>query len=193
MVYEQEINILDSYNCTTFDDGCPDMHYQSDETYKFPRCMEIDPYDRCYIADSSCRSNKTSSADYRSSADVTIAMESTDVTFFSRADVTLFSRANKTLASNSNNTDNKITIIILTSVVLVLGVVCFVVVVIVKRRKVNCKGFLDVCDTKKNREDAEMPLLILEAEIKRLGFDYLLEELPTDQKSILEIANICKY
>lgn len=67
-------------------------------------------------------------------------MESTDVTFFSRADVTLFSRANKTLASNSNNTDNKITIIIPTSVVLVLGVVCFVVVVIVKRRKVNCKG-----------------------------------------------------
>lgn len=43
---------------------------------------------------------------------------------------------------------------------------------------------------KKNREDAEMPLLILEAEIKRLGFDYLLQELPTDQKSILEIANI---
>uniref|UniRef100_A0A8W8NWG8 Uncharacterized protein n=1 Tax=Magallana gigas TaxID=29159 RepID=A0A8W8NWG8_MAGGI len=59
MVYVQEINIVNGYNCTTFDDGCPDMLYQSDETYKFPRCMEIDPYDRCYIADSSCRSNKT--------------------------------------------------------------------------------------------------------------------------------------
>lgn len=31
------------------------------------------------------------------------------------------------------------------------------------------------------------------AEIKRLEFDYLLQELPTDQKSILEIADICKY
>lgn len=62
---------------------------------------------------------------------MTIAMEATDVTFFSRA--------NKTLASNSNNTVNKITIII-PSVVLVLGVVCIVLAVIIKRRKVNCKG-----------------------------------------------------
>lgn len=72
--------------------------------------------------------------DYRSSADVTIAMETTDVTFFSRA--------NKTLASNSDNTYNKITIIISTSVVVVLGVVCFVVAVavIIQRKKVNWKG-----------------------------------------------------
>lgn len=70
--------------------------------------------------------------DYRSSADVTIAMETTDVTFFSRA--------NKTLASNSDNTDNKITIIISTSVLLVLGVVCFVIAVIIQRKKVNWKG-----------------------------------------------------
>lgn len=34
MMYVQEKNILDGYNCTTFDDGCPDMFYQSDETYK---------------------------------------------------------------------------------------------------------------------------------------------------------------
>lgn len=34
MIYLQEKNILDDYNCTSFDDGCPDMFYQSDETYK---------------------------------------------------------------------------------------------------------------------------------------------------------------
>lgn len=34
MVYVQEKNIVNGYNCTTFDDGCPDMLYQSDETYK---------------------------------------------------------------------------------------------------------------------------------------------------------------
>lgn len=34
MTYVQEINTLNSYNCTTFDDGCPDMFYHSDGTYK---------------------------------------------------------------------------------------------------------------------------------------------------------------
>lgn len=34
MTYVQDINYLDSYNCTTFDDGCPDTFYHSDETYK---------------------------------------------------------------------------------------------------------------------------------------------------------------
>lgn len=34
MTYVQEINDLKSYNCTTFDDGCPDMFHQSEETYK---------------------------------------------------------------------------------------------------------------------------------------------------------------
>lgn len=34
MTYVQDINYLDSYNCTTFDDGCPDTLYHSDETYK---------------------------------------------------------------------------------------------------------------------------------------------------------------
>lgn len=40
MTYVQGINILDSYNCTAFDDGCPDMFYFSDESYKCKlRCL----------------------------------------------------------------------------------------------------------------------------------------------------------
>lgn len=31
------------------------------------------------------------------------------------------------------------------------------------------------------------------ANIRRLGLNYLLERLPTDEESILEIAKICKY
>lgn len=34
MVYVQESNYFNSYNCTTFEDGCPDMFYLSDESYK---------------------------------------------------------------------------------------------------------------------------------------------------------------
>lgn len=34
MVYVQGINSLNGYNCTAFDDGCPDMFYLSDESYK---------------------------------------------------------------------------------------------------------------------------------------------------------------
>lgn len=31
------------------------------------------------------------------------------------------------------------------------------------------------------------------ANIKRLGLNYLLKKLPTDEESILEIAKICEY
>lgn len=40
MIYVQGINSLNGYNCTTFDDGCPDMFYLSDESYKCKlRCL----------------------------------------------------------------------------------------------------------------------------------------------------------
>lgn len=31
------------------------------------------------------------------------------------------------------------------------------------------------------------------ANIKRLGLNYLLKKIPTDEESIIEIAKICKY
>lgn len=40
MTYVQGINILDSYNCMAFDNGCPDMFYLSDESYRCKfRCL----------------------------------------------------------------------------------------------------------------------------------------------------------
>lgn len=33
MVYVQSKYVLDGYNCATFDEGCPDVQYLSDETY----------------------------------------------------------------------------------------------------------------------------------------------------------------
>eukprot|EP00105_Crassostrea_gigas_P019120 XP_011437487.1 PREDICTED: uncharacterized protein LOC105335356 [Crassostrea gigas] len=59
MIYVQGINSLNGYKCTAFDDGCPDMFYHSDESYKFPACLGIDPIGRCYVAESSCRSKTT--------------------------------------------------------------------------------------------------------------------------------------
>uniref|UniRef100_A0A8W8NSR1 Uncharacterized protein n=1 Tax=Magallana gigas TaxID=29159 RepID=A0A8W8NSR1_MAGGI len=63
MVYVQESNYFNSYNCTTFEDGCPDMFYLSDESYKYPKCMDIDPIGRCYLAESSCKLATTYSSD----------------------------------------------------------------------------------------------------------------------------------
>lgn len=71
MVYVQEINSLNSYNCTMFDDGCPDMFYLSDETYKYPKCIEIDPIGRCYVAESSCKPTTTTSIDITSITSIT--------------------------------------------------------------------------------------------------------------------------
>uniref|UniRef100_A0A8W8NVR8 Uncharacterized protein n=1 Tax=Magallana gigas TaxID=29159 RepID=A0A8W8NVR8_MAGGI len=160
LTYVQEINNLDSYNCTTFDDGCPDTLYHSDETYKFPKCTEIDPFNLCYVADSSCRKNTT---------------------------------VNETSTSKTTqkSTDNKIAIFVSTSVVLSLGaVICIVTTVVIKRRKCNSikgKGLIECCVTVKARKGVEMPLLNV-ANITRLGLNYLLERLPTDEESILEIA-----
>lgn len=162
MTYVQENNNLKSYNCTTFDDGCPDMFHQSKETYKFPKCTEIDPFNRCYVADSSCRKNTT---------------------------------VNETSTSKTTqkSTDNIITILVSTSVVLSMGaVICIVATVVIKRRKCNCikgKGLIDFCVTVKAREGVKMPLLNV-ANIRRLGLNYLLERFPTDEESILEIAKI---
>lgn len=61
--------------------------------------------------------------DYRSLVDVMIVMEIIDVMFFFRV--------NKMLVLNFDYIDNKIIIIIFISVVFVLGVVCFVIVVVV--------------------------------------------------------------
>lgn len=57
MLYVQKINYLNGYNCSGFKDGCPNKMYSSDESYLFPRCLEINPKRHCFVAESSCQGN----------------------------------------------------------------------------------------------------------------------------------------
>lgn len=34
--------------------GCPENLYLSNETYLYPSCLKINPYELCYLADKSC-------------------------------------------------------------------------------------------------------------------------------------------
>lgn len=54
MTYVPESNAMYKLNCSTFGYGCPDIHYFSDEIYAFPKCSNINPITRCYVADSFC-------------------------------------------------------------------------------------------------------------------------------------------
>nr|XP_022305922.1 uncharacterized protein LOC111112612 isoform X4 [Crassostrea virginica] len=47
--------ILNTYDCGRFKEGCPNNWYLSDEIYKFPLCLEIEPLQHCYKAEASCQ------------------------------------------------------------------------------------------------------------------------------------------
>ncbi|XP_062610663.1 uncharacterized protein LOC134272449 [Saccostrea cucullata] len=38
----------------SFLERCPNSVYQSDELFKYPLCLEINPDEKCYVAESSC-------------------------------------------------------------------------------------------------------------------------------------------
>lgn len=44
--------VIDSYNCTTFVDGCPKSVYRSSEIYKNPSCVSIGK--GCFLAEPFC-------------------------------------------------------------------------------------------------------------------------------------------
>ncbi|XP_062579571.1 uncharacterized protein LOC134241549 isoform X1 [Saccostrea cucullata] len=56
---------LDAINCSTFLKGCPKEPYLTNEVYKYPACLEINPQKRCYLANENCL-NKTSQEDSES-------------------------------------------------------------------------------------------------------------------------------
>ncbi|XP_052689434.1 uncharacterized protein LOC128167645 isoform X4 [Crassostrea angulata] len=168
MVYVQESNYFNSYNCTTFEDGCPDMFYLSDESYKYPKCMDIDPIGRCYLAESSCKLATTTSSD-----------------------ITSISRAAEN-SSSPTSTDDVVVIAISTSVGF-LVLTCIVVAIIYKRRDICCKRKACVTDIDFDHKDKD-PLLPRSeiAEIESQGLNYLLHEFPSDKnpKLIAKILNV---
>nr|XP_022305989.1 uncharacterized protein LOC111112631 isoform X1 [Crassostrea virginica] len=48
-------HILNTYDCGRFKEGCPNNWYLSDEIYKFPLCLELEPLQHCYKAEASCQ------------------------------------------------------------------------------------------------------------------------------------------
>nr|XP_034313108.1 uncharacterized protein LOC117684562 isoform X1 [Crassostrea gigas] len=168
MVYVQENNYFNSYNCTTFEDGCPDMFYLSDESYKYPKCMDIDPIGRCYLAESSCKLATTTSSD-----------------------ITSITRAAKN-SSSPTSTDDVVVIAISTSVGF-LVLTCIVVAIIFKRKDICCKRKACVTDIYFDPKDKD-PLLPRSeiAEIESQGLNYLLQEFPSDisPKLIAKILNV---
>ncbi|XP_065923125.1 probable serine/threonine-protein kinase roco8 [Magallana gigas] len=165
MVSVLESNSLNSYNCTTtFEDSCPDMFYLSDESYKYPKCMDIDPIGRCYLAESSCKLATTTSSD-----------------------ITSIMRAAEH-SSSPKKTDDVVVIAISTSVGF-LVLTCIVVVIICKRRDIFCKR-KDI-DFDPKVKDPLLPKPEI-AEIEREGLNYLLQEFPSDRKPkrIAKILNV---
>lgn len=70
MLYVQNISYLNGYNCSGFSEGCPNNMYFSDESYQFPRCVEINSKRRCFVAESSCReSTKTNQTSHSTSTE----------------------------------------------------------------------------------------------------------------------------
>ncbi|XP_062597902.1 uncharacterized protein LOC134259322 [Saccostrea cucullata] len=51
---------LDAYNCSAFLSGCPEEAYNTNEVYKYPTCLEINPEKRCYLANANCPNNSMS-------------------------------------------------------------------------------------------------------------------------------------
>ncbi|XP_062573683.1 uncharacterized protein LOC134235565 [Saccostrea cucullata] len=54
VVLNTHSTLLDTYNCSKFKKGCPDVHFDSDAILKYPSCLLIDTKIRCYMAENTC-------------------------------------------------------------------------------------------------------------------------------------------
>nr|XP_034313111.1 uncharacterized protein LOC117684563 isoform X2 [Crassostrea gigas] len=169
MTYVQGINILDSYNCMAFDNGCPDMFYLSDESYRFPACFKIDPFGRCYVAESSC-TPKTSPSTNAISA-LTISPNGT------------LSFATPTNGWTNNRMNMSLTLFLLYGTLLLLSLIVYVIYILNRRQ----------LQKKKDKSPKEVPVLKkTKAEIAKCGFEYILDKLPNDSNKYHLIAKELK-
>uniref|UniRef100_A0A8W8MJJ0 FZ domain-containing protein n=1 Tax=Magallana gigas TaxID=29159 RepID=A0A8W8MJJ0_MAGGI len=50
----KSVSLVQSYNCSRFEQGCPDHSFFSNEFFKHPACISIG--NRCFLAEQSCKS-----------------------------------------------------------------------------------------------------------------------------------------
>lgn len=168
MIYVQEINILNGYNCETFDEGCPNASYFSDETYLFPYCTAIDPVRHCYVAESSCQLTTIFSTD----------ISSIKTVLFNET-----SALSTTEASEREENSAALNIVLLTIAVF-LVIVVILVCVLLKQRSGNLHFPRDNMKGENNRLLDET----IDTEICRLKLDYLLGELTNVSSKFSQIA-----
>ncbi|XP_078321091.1 uncharacterized protein LOC111111025 isoform X2 [Crassostrea virginica] len=172
MVFLEEKNILNHYHCSIFKDGCPNSRYFSDEMYKFPACMEIEPTQRCYKAEPSCQTT---------SSFLNVLLDTTSSTL-----------VNET--SNSSTADPKHRkidppVIILCTIVLILLLCISSYIAWKKKWTQTCCGSKDNIQPEESIDLLEMERQEkIEADIDEFGIEYLLQELPRDTKMLPIIA-----
>lgn len=173
MVYVQSKYVLDGYNCATFDEGCPDVQYLSDETYLFPYCTDIDPVRKCYVAEPSCRITTILSTEIPVSSTGTILLNVTS--------------ASSTTAAGKQ-TENKIggvlIVIFILAILVIIIIAAWIIFKYIPRRTHYPRK-----DSNKTQE--ESPLLDgnIEAEIENLKINFILDKLPKDSSKFPLIAN----
>ncbi|XP_062617494.1 uncharacterized protein LOC134279148 [Saccostrea cucullata] len=47
-------HFMDTYSCTGFAEGCPNITYRSNELYKYQECLKVNTKEECYLAEPKC-------------------------------------------------------------------------------------------------------------------------------------------
>nr|XP_022316888.1 uncharacterized protein LOC111120466 isoform X3 [Crassostrea virginica] len=174
MVFIEVQNIVNHYDCSSFKEGCPNNWYFSNEMYKFPACFEIEPTQRCYLAEAPCQPT---------TRHVTGLL-----------DTTLSTLVNETSKSTTAGTNDEgfdpLPVIYVT---LLIGVAAAFVLWMNRRKLRKCAGF----QGETMQSDETYSLLEIQqwenikADIDELGIKYILQ-LPDDQKIYPLIAKELK-
>nr|XP_022287917.1 uncharacterized protein LOC111100394 isoform X6 [Crassostrea virginica] len=175
MVFIEKINIVNHYDCSKFNEGCPNKSHYSNEMYRFPACFEIDPTQHCYKAEVSCQ----------------------QFTRFLTDDLntTLSTLVNDTSYSPTADTDVEIfyPLVIILPVLFLLGLIIIFVAWKMRHRlkKTHNNNEKKQTDERKSLLDTE-PFENFEDDISKMGIDCLLQRLPSDQERLLMIAKKLK-
>nr|XP_022305978.1 uncharacterized protein LOC111112629 isoform X7 [Crassostrea virginica] len=142
MVLVERKHILNHYNCSTFNEGCPHTWYFSDEMYKYPACFEIDPLQHCYKAEATCQPTTWS---------VTVLSDTTQSTLVNKT-------SNETTPDTHDREINPLVIIIPVSCGLVLTIAVLLTIVAWKKwwRRKRCFGRKENVQPEEKDEELEL-------------------------------------
>ncbi|XP_078322841.1 uncharacterized protein LOC144622140 [Crassostrea virginica] len=179
MVYVERKNILNHYNCSMFEKGCPDNWYNSNEMYKFPACFEIEPYQNCFKVETSCQPTTR------------LLTEVLDTTVSTLHNET----SNSPAVDTNDGIHNLFAILFGIYLIIQIGFLILISIVAWKKRqrmreRLGRKASTQNCEDNGLLENEDIESI--EEEINRSGIDYILQELTVDQKTFPMIAQKLK-